>query len=99
MDLKDLDVYKLAREISDEVWLIYEKLGWQDKKIFGDQFITAIDSIGSNIAEGFGRFHYLDKINLIIMLAVLYLNPYIGWIFLRQERRLQRVNFNLWIIN
>ncbi|HRZ29314.1 MAG TPA: four helix bundle protein [Candidatus Paceibacterota bacterium] len=29
--------------------------------IIGTQFITAIDSIGANIAEGCGRFHYLDK--------------------------------------
>lgn len=35
---------------------------WSEyKKIIGDQFIRAIDSIGANIAEGFGRFHYLDK--------------------------------------
>jgi len=61
MDLKDLEVYKLAREISDSAWKIYSELGWQDKKIMGDQFISAIDSIGANIAEGFGRFHYLDR--------------------------------------
>jgi four helix bundle protein len=29
--------------------------------IIGSQFITAINSIGANIAEGYGRFHYLDK--------------------------------------
>ena len=28
----------------------------------GDQFIRATDSVGANIAEGYGRFHYLDKI-------------------------------------
>ena len=28
----------------------------------GDQFIEATDSIGANIAEGYSRFHYLDKI-------------------------------------
>lgn len=27
----------------------------------GDQFITATDSVGANIAEGYGRFHYADK--------------------------------------
>jgi four helix bundle protein len=57
MELKDLEGYKLAREISQEAWMIYNKLDWQTRKIMGDQFITAIDSIGSNIAEGFGRFH------------------------------------------
>jgi four helix bundle protein len=61
MELKDLDVYNLACDISRDSWGIYEKFDWNLKKILGDQFIRAIDSIGANIAEGFGRFHYLDK--------------------------------------
>ena len=28
----------------------------------GDQFIQSTDSVGGNIAEGYGRFHYLDRI-------------------------------------
>lgn len=61
MELRDLRIYQLSREISFIAWEVYEKLSYGDKKIFGDQFISAIDSIGANIAEGFGRFHYLDK--------------------------------------
>ena len=61
MDLKELEVYRIARKISKEAWNIYERFDWQIKKIMGDQWITSIDSIGANIAEGFGRFHYLDK--------------------------------------
>lgn len=61
MELEDLEVYKLAREIGRDAWVIYDNLNWQDKKIMGDQFIGAVDSVGANIAEGFGRFHYLDK--------------------------------------
>jgi four helix bundle protein len=61
MELNDLEVYKLAREISRRAWDIYNKFDWQTKKILGDQFIESIDSIGSNLAEGFGRFHYLDR--------------------------------------
>lgn len=60
--LKNLDVYKLARELSRIGWEIYESLNWQDKKIMGEQFIEAIDSVGANIAEGYNRYHYLDKI-------------------------------------
>ncbi len=56
-----MEIYKLARAISADAWKIYNNLSWQDKKIVGDQFITAIDSVGANIAEGFGRFHFLDK--------------------------------------
>ena len=60
--LSDLDVYKLARELSKTAWEIYESLDWQDKKTMGDQFLTATDSVGANTAEGYGRFHYLDRI-------------------------------------
>jgi four helix bundle protein len=28
----------------------------------GYQFVESGDSIGANIAEGYGRFHYLDRI-------------------------------------
>ena len=61
MELDDLEIYKLARDIGKDAWEIYNTLNWQDKKIVGDQFISAIDSIDANIAEGFGRFHFLDK--------------------------------------
>ncbi len=61
LDLTKLHVYILSREYSKTAWGVYEKLSWQIRKIIGDQFITSIDSIGANIAEGYGRFHYLDK--------------------------------------
>jgi four helix bundle protein len=61
LSLDNLDVYKLARDYSRKAWEIYEKLDWQQRKVIGDQAITSIDSVGANIAEGYGRFHYLDK--------------------------------------
>lgn len=63
--LKDLEVYKLSRELSKIAWGIYQELDWQIKKIIGDQFIEATDSVGSNIAEGYGRFHYLDRVKFL----------------------------------
>lgn len=60
--LGDLIVYRQSLEVSCLCWKIFERFTWQDKKIMGDQFIRSIDSIGANIAEGYGRYHYLDKI-------------------------------------
>ena len=62
--LKDLNVYQLSRKFSAIVWDIYSKMSYEDKKIMGDQFIRSTDSIGANIAEGYSRFHYLDKVRL-----------------------------------
>lgn len=62
LNLEDLEVYKKARILSKVGWNVYQDFTWQIKKIIGDQFIEATDSVGSNIAEGYGRFHYLDRI-------------------------------------
>ena len=60
--LENLKVYQLSRQYSREGWDIYQTLNWQMKKIMGDQGIRSIDSVGANTAEGYGRFHYLDKV-------------------------------------
>jgi four helix bundle protein len=52
----------MSRELSRLAWLIYKNLDTEEKFIFGKQYVTAVDSIGANIAEGYGRFHYLDKV-------------------------------------
>ena len=65
IQLKNLEVYKLARELSSIAWDIYKSLDWRDKKIMGDQFISSTDSFGANIAEGYTRYHFLDKIKFL----------------------------------
>ncbi len=61
MHLDELEIYKIAMEIADECWQIYKEMDWHDKKIMGDQWIEAVDSMGANIAEANGRYHYLDR--------------------------------------
>jgi four helix bundle protein len=62
ISLNKLFVYQISMELCDLGWKIYELLDWKDKKIMGDQFLEATDSNAANIAEGYGRFHYLDRI-------------------------------------
>jgi len=62
IQIKDLTIYKLARNLSSIAWNIYSEMIVEDKKQMGDQFLRASDSIGANIAEGYSRFHYLDKV-------------------------------------
>jgi four helix bundle protein len=61
LKLEDLEVYKIARELSKNSWEIYNSLDSELKYVFGRQYITAVDSVGANISEGYGRYHYLDK--------------------------------------
>ncbi|WP_235893447.1 four helix bundle protein [Litoribacter populi] len=59
--LKDLEVYQLSRQLSAIAWVIYERLTYQQRKVWGDQMLTAVDSVGANIAEGYARYHYLER--------------------------------------
>ena len=60
--IADLEIYNIARELEKEIWQIYEKLNLDLKRIMWSQFIRSMDSVWANIAEWFGRFHYLDSI-------------------------------------
>ena len=62
LQLNDIDCYKRALTLSNYVWNITIKWDYFAKKTVGEQFITAIDSISANIAEGFGRYGKKDKI-------------------------------------
>lgn len=85
--LKDLEIYKLSRELSKIGWEIYEALSWQDKKIIGDQFIEAVDSVGANITEGYSRYHYLDKIKFYYTSRASLAESCDHWLELLYERK------------
>ncbi|MBI4135158.1 four helix bundle protein [Candidatus Uhrbacteria bacterium] len=85
IDFHELEIYKLAHALSKLGWEIYTKLSWEMRKVIGIQCITAIDSVGANIAEGYGRYHFLDRIKFFYnSRASLY--EVIHWIDLMRER-------------
>jgi len=59
----DLDVWKKANKLCIDVYKLTSD--FPDKELFGitSQIRRAAMSVGANIAEGFGRFPYKDKIN------------------------------------
>ncbi len=65
MDIDDLRVYQQAMQLAEKVWEIV--LGWDAfaKYSLGKQYTEAADSIGANISEGFGRFHFKDSKNFL----------------------------------
>lgn len=62
LKLEDIECYAISFELSNYVWEIV--IHWDNflKYTFGQQYISAIDSISANIAEGFGRYSKKDKI-------------------------------------
>jgi len=63
--LEDLRVYVIAGDIADRIWLICDKWPIFAKRTVGEQFVKAADSIGANIAEGYGRYHYKENITFL----------------------------------
>ena len=61
--LEDLEVYQLAESLSDEIWFIVSEWDYFAKDTVGKQIVRSADSIGSNIAEGYGRYHYKENRN------------------------------------
>lgn len=55
--LDDLRIYMLACEYGDKVWGIVYRWGYFERSTLGRDWARAADSIGANIAEGYGRYH------------------------------------------
>ena len=58
---EDLDIYQLAVNISDKIWAIVSAWPPFPRNSLGYQIVKSADSIGANIAEGFGRYHFAEN--------------------------------------
>ena len=58
----DLDCYKLALKVVQEAYWVSRRLPPEEKYNLADQMRPATVSVVLNIAEGYGRYHYLDSL-------------------------------------
>jgi four helix bundle protein len=63
----ELETWKQARKIRVLISGLTKKFPSDEKFRLTDQLIRCSRSIGNNIAEGHGRFHYQDNVRFCIM--------------------------------
>lgn len=59
---QDLEIYRRSLEVAKEVYLLTKDFPKDETYGMRDQIRRAAASIGANIAEGFGRYHFRDKL-------------------------------------
>jgi four helix bundle protein len=63
----ELEVWKQSRKIRKLISDLTKRFPTEEKYRLTDQIIRSSRSIGNNLAEGHGRFHYQDNIRFCIM--------------------------------
>ena len=58
---EELRVYQLSEVLADSIWEIVRRWDILARDTVGKQIIRSADSIGANIAEGYGRGSYQDN--------------------------------------
>ena len=66
LNLDNFKLYLKSRDLSRMAWSIYSVLPREFKFSMGMQFLESADSVLANISEGYGRFHYKDKMKFFI---------------------------------
>jgi four helix bundle protein len=57
----DLDAWKKSHQLRKDISVLVKGFPQDEKYRLTDQIIRSSRSIGNNIAEGHGRFHYVDS--------------------------------------
>lgn len=65
MDIDDLEILKIAEGLADALWRDVVRWDHFAKDTVGKQLARSADSIGANIAEAFGRYHFGDKLKFL----------------------------------
>jgi four helix bundle protein len=63
---RDLEVYKLAREVSKEIFILSKEFPKEEKFSLTDQIRRSSRSVGAQIAEAWGKrryeLHFISKL-------------------------------------
>ncbi len=62
---EELRILQAVEEVADELWNHVMKWDNFSKETVGKQLVRSVDSIGANIAESYGRFHFGEKLQFL----------------------------------
>jgi four helix bundle protein len=63
---EDLEVYQVAREFRKAMYRVAKRVPEEEKFALANQIRRAAVSLTNNIAEGHGRFHFLEQIKFLL---------------------------------
>jgi four helix bundle protein len=63
---EDLEVYRVARKFRIAMYQVAKRLPHEEKFALTSQIRRAAISLTNNIAEGHGRFHFLEQIKFLL---------------------------------
>ena len=59
---KELEVWQKCRQLRQDIWTIVKMFPAEEKYRLSDQLIRSSRSPSTQIAEGYGRYHYQENI-------------------------------------
>lgn len=65
MNFKDLRIWQDSVELTVNVYKLIDNFPSTEKYGLSSQLARSVNSIGANIAESCGRYHFKDRINFI----------------------------------
>ena len=65
LKFEELRVLQAAEAVADGIWRQVVRWDPFAREVVGGQLAKAADSIGANIAEAFGRFHFGEKLQFL----------------------------------
>lgn len=60
-ELEDIRALQVAEKMADEIWSVVVEWKYFERDVIGKQLARSADSIGANIAEAYGRFHFYAR--------------------------------------
>ncbi len=64
-EFEKLEIWQLSFKLSVSVYKLTSKFPKNEQFSLTDQIKRSVTSVGANIAESSGRYHYKDKINFL----------------------------------